>query len=181
MPLMTACPQCAAKIRFPDNAVGRQIKCPKCGTAFTATAGGAPPPASRPAPTQGVQDAALFGEIDAPPEGEEDFPVRGPRSRSSNTFGDFLTFRIFIAPVVIQVLFWVGVLGCVIYALIALYGAIRLLEVSFGLALVPLFISMAALVLGPIMVRLYCETLIVFFRIYDTLREIKEINQRRGP
>lgn len=33
------CPSCSKKLRLPDDAMGRRIKCPACGTAFTATEG----------------------------------------------------------------------------------------------------------------------------------------------
>jgi hypothetical protein len=38
---------------------------------------------------------------------------------------------------------------------------------------------LAMIILGPIAVRVYCEVLLVFFRILDNLREIN-INTRKG-
>jgi hypothetical protein len=65
--------------------------------------------------------------------------------------GEYLTFEKMIAPVVIQILFWIGL--------------ITLFTVSFISGLV-------IIILGPIGVRIYCEVLLVFFRILDNLREI---------
>jgi len=72
---------------------------------------------------------------------------------------DFLAFRKMITPVIIQILFWIGVVACVIAAII---------NFTQGLVLG----GFVVLVLGPIMVRVYCEILIVVFKVLDTLKEI---------
>ncbi len=36
MPTMTRCPGCKSQLRVPDGSVGRQVKCPTCGTQFVA-------------------------------------------------------------------------------------------------------------------------------------------------
>jgi len=42
--------------------------------------------------------------------------------------------------------------------------------------------GMLLLFLGPIAVRIYCEILIIFFRINETLTEIKHtLEERRAP
>jgi predicted Zn finger-like uncharacterized protein len=189
MPVVTICPECSAKMKVSDNAVGKQIKCPKCNNPFTVTAGGAPPP--RP---QGVAPAPVAPMPVAPDPleqlsgmesaGDDLPPPRRPGgysrgSGSGNPFADFLTFRLFITPMVIQVLFWLGVLGCLIWGMIALYGAVRMLEFSFAAALIPLTGAMLILFIGPIMVRVQCELTMVFFRMYDTLREIRDINESK--
>jgi hypothetical protein len=46
------CPQCTRELRIPENLMGKRVKCPNCGTIFTAPAPGeAPPPSSEAAPT----------------------------------------------------------------------------------------------------------------------------------
>jgi hypothetical protein len=80
--------------------------------------------------------------------------------------GEYLTFEKMIAPVVIQILFWIGVVAVVISGLFTLFAAS--------------FISgLLIIILGPIAVRVYCEVLLVFFRILDNLREINA-NTRKG-
>ncbi|HTU93188.1 MAG TPA: hypothetical protein VMF69_24120 [Gemmataceae bacterium] len=44
MPVTVACTSCGAKLRAPDNAVGRSLKCPKCGKPVTVDAITAQPP-----------------------------------------------------------------------------------------------------------------------------------------
>lgn len=72
----------------------------------------------------------------------------------------FLKFEMMIAPIVIQVIFWIAIIGNVIFAFITMFGQ------SFWLGL-------AILIFGPIVIRLYCELLIVIFKIFDALNDIK--------
>ena len=81
---------------------------------------------------------------------------------------EFLTFRKMITPTIIQALFWVGVLGCVI-------GAIG----NFGQKMILSGIVM--LILGPIMVRVYCELLIVAFKMLESLQEISKNTGKEQP
>jgi len=87
---------------------------------------------------------------------------------------DFLAFRKMITPMVIQVLFWIGAVSVVIGALVMLVGGI--VKGGVGMALGGLLY----LFLGPLMVRIYCEVVIVLFRILDALGEIKKNTERPG-
>jgi hypothetical protein len=87
---------------------------------------------------------------------------------------DFWAFRKMVTPVIIQILFWVGVIACLAggIAMIAMgseyYGSSMTLK---GVLLI---------IFGPLLVRIYCEILIVFFRINETLTEIKHVLEHRG-
>jgi len=78
--------------------------------------------------------------------GLPDLPLAKPSRR-----GDKM-----LTPIVIQILFWVGVVACIL-------GGIGILAVVFG----------------PPVMRIYCEWLIVLFRINDTLTDIRR-NTERG-
>jgi hypothetical protein len=88
---------------------------------------------------------------------------------------DFWAFRTMVTPLIIQVVFWIGTAVCVLTGLwivsggAALYGGTR----SFGTGL-------GLIILGPLAVRIYCEILIIFFRINETLTEIKHVLERRA-
>ena len=82
---------------------------------------------------------------------------------------DFLKFRKMITPVIIQILFWVGVGGAVIGALVIMAMSFS----SYGGGAAQFLGGLVMLVLGPVMVRIYCELLILFFRMNETLTEIK--------
>ena len=79
---------------------------------------------------------------------------------------DFLEFRTMITPIIIQIIFWLGVAACIVMGLIFIVAGIKY-DARSGVA------GFAILILGPVVVRIYCEILIIFFRINETLMEIK--------
>ena len=82
---------------------------------------------------------------------------------------DFWAFRTMVTPIIIQILFWVGAVLCLITgAIMVIYGASHYQEQSHYL-----WKGALLFVLGPLGVRVYCEILIIFFRINETLTEIK--------
>ena len=48
MPVVITCPACQRKARVPETAVGKTVKCPGCGTTFTATPDELNPPSAQP-------------------------------------------------------------------------------------------------------------------------------------
>lgn len=84
---------------------------------------------------------------------------------------DFIKFRKMITPLIIQILFWVGVAGTVIAALVMMGSSFGRYGGGAGTFLGGLIF----LVVGPVMVRIYCELLILFFRMNETLTEIKDL------
>jgi Domain of unknown function (DUF4282) len=117
----------------------------------------------------------------APPEPaplkEETLPLFPPRS--PNVLVDFLLFRKMIAPVVIQIFFWFGFVGCVLFGGLLFARVLTLLQAGerFGPVAGYLFGTLAVWFLGPLLVRVACEVLILFFRMNDTLNEIKKATQ----
>lgn len=88
---------------------------------------------------------------------------------------DFWAFRTMITPVIIEIMFWIGVVVCVVASLIMIATAGQYPGTHNALK------GLVLLILGPIGVRIYCEILIVFFRINETLTEIKHTLERREP
>lgn len=89
---------------------------------------------------------------------------------------DFLTFDKMLTPIIIQVLFWIGVALSVLFGLSAIIGGMRS---SFGGG-ATVFMGLVWLVLGPILTRVYCELLMVVFKIHGSLVEIKQ-SLRENP
>lgn len=67
-----------------------------------------------------------------------------------------------ITPLIIQALYWLGIAAVVITSLGLMFR-----RGGFWTGLL-------SLVLGPIMVRVYAELLIVLFRMHDALNEISD-------
>lgn len=88
---------------------------------------------------------------------------------------DFLTFRTMLTPLLIQAVFWVGSAVAVVVGLAYLARGLSLQH--GGGAFV--FWGLVILLGGPLLVRLYCEIFIVFFRINETLTEIKHVLEER--
>ncbi len=73
---------------------------------------------------------------------------------------DFLSFRRMLAPWLIISIFWLGTAICVSCGIYDFFK-------------VGILKGLAILLFGPLIIRLICESLIVFFRINETLTEIK--------
>ncbi|MDH7514375.1 MAG: DUF4282 domain-containing protein [Bacteroidota bacterium] len=75
---------------------------------------------------------------------------------------EFWSFEKMITPTIIKILFWIGIVLCVIIGILVMTkGDILILG---GLLII---------ILGPIVWRVYCELLMVIFSINDHLRQIK--------
>ena len=98
-----------------------------------------------------------------------------PVAASSGSMSDFLAFRRMVTPIIIQIVFWIGVAVCVISGLIAMVSGATS---QFGGG-AQILIGLLLLVGGPIVVRIYCELLILLFRMNETLTDIK--NALAGP
>ena len=85
--------------------------------------------------------------------------------------GEMFSFDKMITPVIIQVIYILGLIVNAIAALVALIGSFTTGSAT-GI-LVGLIVSAAILVLGSLMIRVYCELLILAFKIYDELKAIR--------
>ncbi|MFD1414891.1 DUF4282 domain-containing protein [Oceanobacillus jeddahense] len=80
----------------------------------------------------------------------------------------FFSFEEMITPVIIKVLFWIGLVAAVIFGLITIFTGI--IEQEFLL----MFSGLITIVIGSLLVRVYCELLIIMFKIYETLKQIRD-------
>ncbi len=85
---------------------------------------------------------------------------------------DFLAFRRMMTPVIIQVVFWIGVIACIV-------GGVDTILKS-GDSSIKMSSGLATLILGPIAVRIFCELLILFFRMNETLTDIRNMIEIQG-
>ncbi len=81
--------------------------------------------------------------------------------------GDFLAFRKFMTPVFIQIIFWIGVAAIIILSFVALISG-----VSGGGALQGVLFFFIGMPIMLVLWRVYCEILMVFFRMLDRLESI---------
>jgi len=73
MPEIVNCPACDRKLRVPDDLIGQLVKCPTCGTTFTAAVADTPPAPGPPPPPSELERRAA--EVPLPPEPLPPAPV----------------------------------------------------------------------------------------------------------
>src|SRR6185436_12412196 len=91
---------------------------------------------------------------------------------------EFLSFRKFVTPLIIQIIFWIGV---VMYALAGLAMIVMGAMQGFGPFIVGLLLGIIVFAVGSLLVRIWCELLILLFKIYDELVAIRTGKMPEGP
>ncbi|GAU75681.1 DUF4282 domain-containing protein [Fusibacter sp. 3D3] len=81
----------------------------------------------------------------------------------------FLSFDKMITPTLIKIIFYIGILLSTLTGLSMILSGMRS---HFGGG-IQVLLGLLTLVISPIVVRVYCELLIVIFKIHDSLNEIK--------
>lgn len=76
---------------------------------------------------------------------------------------DFLLFKRMLIPYLVQIFFWLGIVACLVMGISDIYKGLLLQGIG-------------SIIIGPILVRMVCEYVVVLFRINDTLTEIKHLN-----
>lgn len=197
MPVITVCPECSAKMKVSDNAVGKQIKCPKCSQPFTvaastATAAAAKPQAAAVVPDAKPQVAAVAptpiapdpleqlggmeseAEREKPADDPDDVAPRRPKPRRQQPmdFMALLNYQAFITPTFgIHVVFVLGAVSFLYTGWKMTWLGINAFNIDAGGASILTLLGLVQMIGGPIMVRVGCETIMAIFRILETLKE----------
>lgn len=195
------CPHCNQLYRLGREQLarysGKVSNCRKCQQPFTFPEAAAPhvpqepheqamtsmvvgPSAAGPSAVGPAQEAGEPPPVPAgPPAGTP--PAPATAARRGPTLADLLSFRYMITGPIMQVLFWVGTALCVVAGIVAIVGALSQDARRYDSP--PAWLGVVAglllIVLGPVVVRIHCELLIVMFRIYDTLVEMRDELRRR--
>lgn len=74
-----------------------------------------------------------------------------------------------ITPSIIKFVFWIGAGLSVLFGIIQIFAGIAS---PYGGG-VEVFAGLLTIVLGPFITRIYCELVIVFFKMNESLQEIK--------
>jgi hypothetical protein len=83
---------------------------------------------------------------------------------------EYLSFEKMITPLIIQILFWIGMAVSVTGGLWMILGSVNTPSIQWD----QVFRGIGALLLGPVVCRVYSELLIVIFRILDELTAIRQ-------
>ena len=168
MAVTIACPHCGAAGSAPEQIVGQQVRCSKCKQSFMA---GGPPPGPPPPMMDEVRPQS--GPIPRPRDSADEVDVRRPPAPAgSSVFIEFLTFRKMVTPTLIIILFWVLVAFILLGALFAFIAGI-FSGGGIGTIVSVFFVLLLGVPFGILMARIYCELMIVVFRLYETMAEIR--------
>ncbi len=89
MPELVTCPDCSKNLRVPDHLLGKVVKCPSCGTTFTANAASdqdapAEEEPAKPAPRRRQDDEEAISEKPRSRRRDDEDDEDRPRRRSRN-------------------------------------------------------------------------------------------------
>src|SRR3546814_20263409 len=85
-----------------------------------------------------------------------------------------------VAPTVLRVVYWLGLIGIVLACLMSIFGAIQMMSYSATTGLGTLLVAIIALAFGTLVWRIIIEIYMVIFRINDRLGEIRERDRKSG-
>lgn len=84
-------------------------------------------------------------------------------------FSDFLTFNKFLTPYLVNVIYWIGLIGIIIASLVMFFSAFS----AFG-GFKNIIGAVVLLAVGTLFWRVVCEGLILSFKVLDRLTEIRD-------
>jgi|GEM_PF-1918919 len=88
------------------------------------------------------------------------------RNRAFTLLDDFMMFRTMITPALIMYVFWIGAFMCLLLGLLIVLGFEydgNRHDAAEGIGI---------MLVGPFLLRIICEAVILFYRINETLTEI---------
>lgn len=97
--------------------------------------------------------------------------TRPALSNSETGVADFLAFRSFATPVLVQIAFWIGTLTCLALGANMIDQATN----RWGTNQAMFWTGWLTIILGPLALRIVGELILVVFRIHD---QLEQNNQR---
>ncbi len=90
------------------------------------------------------------------------------------SFGDLFQFEKMVAPVVLKIVYWLGLAGIVIYLLIAIAGGLSMMDYSAATGLGTILLSIVGAAFGVLFWRIMIEVYMVLFGIHERLGEVRD-------
>jgi hypothetical protein len=90
-------------------------------------------------------------------------------------FSDFFGFEKLVTPVVIKIVYWIGIVAGVVFGIGGFFVSIFQGSLTGGL------MALVAMVLGLLLWRVMCELYIVIFGMFDRMGQIRdELARQQG-
>ena len=90
------------------------------------------------------------------------------------SIGDLFQFEKMVAPVVLKVVYWVGLVGIVIYLLVAMAGGLAMMDYSAATGLGTILLSIVGAGFFILFWRVMIEVYMVLFGIHQRLGEVRD-------
>lgn len=85
----------------------------------------------------------------------------------------FLNFDKLIGTKLIKLLYYIGLAAIVLFSILSLFGGIAMMTKSFAGGLGTILLSVIGCAVGIVFWRFICEIYMLFFRISDDVRDLK--------
>ena len=85
--------------------------------------------------------------------------------------GGYLSFDKMITPIFIKVAFWLGIIGSILGGIGLIISGIA----SSNLGFIQIIAGLLVFIIGPLIVRVYCELLIILFKIHESMHDVKMV------
>jgi hypothetical protein len=87
---------------------------------------------------------------------------------------DLVSFEKLVAPKVLKVIYWLGLVGIGLLCLISFIGGIGVMQYSFATGLGTMLLAVIGFCFGVLLWRVVIEMYTVFFGIYERLGDIRD-------
>lgn len=175
------CPECSGVVRAPHNAIGRLGTCPKCKRKVEIP--------NRKCREPAANHAATFDAIEDDPWEPPVFPPPSPPTVASRRAGipresnghfaeDIVAFRTMVTMPVVRIVWILGAVGltCAWIYFVSLMSESAEDFSDFAWILA---IFVFNVIWGNIVWRIFCEVLILFFKMHDALEELVDGQRQR--
>lgn len=95
------------------------------------------------------------------------------------TIRDLLDFNKLIAPKVLKIVYYLGLAGITLFALVSLVGAFGMMSYDATMGLGTLLMVLIGYVMGILLWRIAIEIYMTFFGVFDRLGEIRDLLAKR--
>ncbi|HHY21208.1 MAG TPA: DUF4282 domain-containing protein [Bacilli bacterium] len=87
----------------------------------------------------------------------------------------YISFDRMITPTIIKIIFWIAIVFSVITGLGMIVSGLS----SYYGSGAQVFMGIVTIVVGPLLARVYCELLIVIFKMQESLTDIRSLLEKQ--
>lgn len=90
------------------------------------------------------------------------------------SMGAFFRWDTFITPTVVKTFYWLNIVLLIVIALFGLMTSLAFMQWSPSLGLLYLLITVIGVLIGIIVVRIFAEMVLIFFKMHDHLDAMRK-------